>query len=167
MTPAAPHTSVRQARSCVSCHASAKTLGYGTHGGRYMKQYPKDVYVDMTTASGKPLSRNAVVQIAAIPDLQTDLDQVVTREGKQVQTVGHHWPGSRPLNKKQRDNMERIGVCLACHQDIPDGTPTAKMLNELLTRTGRTPDTDAKHKALINAINRNASGAAERAHVFP
>lgn len=167
MTPAAPHTSVRQARPCVSCHASAKTLGYGTYGGRYMKQYPKDVYVDMTTVTGKPLSRNAVAQIAAIPDLPMDLDQVVTREGKQVQTVGHHWPGSRPLNQKQRDNMERIGVCLACHQDIPDGTPTAKMLNELLMRTGRTPDTDAKHKALINAINRNASGAAERAHVFP
>jgi len=164
MTPAVPHTNVREARPCVSCHASAKALGYGTHNGRYMKQYTKDVYVDMTTAEGKPLSNKAVVQIASISDLPMDLNQVVTREGKQVQTVGHHWPGSRPLNKKQRDNMERIGICIACHQDIPDGTPSMKMLNEMLKRTGRRPSTDGEHKALVQSINRNASEHLDRTH---
>lgn len=167
MTPAAPHTSVREARPCVSCHASSKTLGYGTYGGRYMNQFIRDVYVDMTTAEGNPLSRNAVVQIAAIPDLPMDLDQVVTRNGKQVQTVGHHWPASRPLNQKQRDNMERIGVCLACHQDIPDGTSSMKMLHQILKKRGRIPTTDEKHKALIRSLNRDASDLFDRAHVLP
>ena len=167
MTPAAPHTTVREARPCVSCHASAKALGYGTHAGRYMKQFTKDVYVDLTTTDGTPLSNKAVVQIAAIPDLPMDLDQVVTRDGKQMQTVGHHWPGSRPLNKKQRDNMERIGICLACHQDIPDGTPPIKILNRILKRSGSTPSTDEGHKALIQSINRSAADNFDRAHGLP
>ncbi len=58
-----------------------------------MKQYPKDVYVDMTTAEGRPLSRNAIAQIAAIPDLQTDLDQ----KGSRFRDLSPSSPGSSGL----------------------------------------------------------------------
>ena len=167
MAPAAPHTTVREARPCVSCHASTKALGYGTHGGRYMRQFTKDVYVDLTTVEGKPLSRNAMIQISSIPDLPMGLDQVVTRDGQQVQTVGHHWPGSRPLNKKQRDNMERIGVCLSCHQDIPNGTPSIKRLSQMLKNSSRTPSTDEEHRALLQSINRNVLDIFNRVHSVP
>jgi hypothetical protein len=50
-----------------------------------------------------------------------DLDQVVTRDNKQLQTVGHHWPLSGPLTKDQRDRMEKVGVCISCHKDFTSG----------------------------------------------
>lgn len=157
MAPAAPHTTVREARSCISCHASSKALGYGTHGGRYLKQFINDFYLDVVTATGEPISGKATIQVAAIPDLPMDMDQVVTGDGRQLQTVGHHWPGSRPLNKEQRDNMERIGICLACHQDIPDGTPSIAMLTKIAKMLDKVPKTDQEHRDLIKDFTRLAA----------
>ncbi|MGD9301562.1 MAG: hypothetical protein PVI13_08305 [Desulfobacterales bacterium] len=54
-------------------------------------------------------------------DLPMDLDQIITREDEQLQTVGSHWPKSGPLTREVRDNMERVGVCLSCHQELPQG----------------------------------------------
>jgi hypothetical protein len=121
MSPAQPHTVSREARTCASCHASSKALGYGTHDGRYLKAYTKGVYVDVATAKGEIISKNAQLQIPPIPELPMDLDQVVTRDNKQLQTVGHHWPLSGPLTKEQRDRMEKVGVCISCHKDFTPG----------------------------------------------
>jgi hypothetical protein len=121
MSPAQPHTVAREARTCASCHASSKALGYGTHDGRYMKAYTKGVYVDLATATGEIISKNAQIQIPPIPELPMDLDQVVTRDDKQLQTVGHHWPLSGPLPKETRDRMEKVGVCISCHKDFTPG----------------------------------------------
>ncbi|MFH1487865.1 MAG: cytochrome C [Pseudomonadota bacterium] len=122
MAPANPHTTARQARTCASCHTMSKTLGYGTHDGRYLKAYEKGLQVDIATAQGEILSSKARLQIPAIPDLPMDLDQVVTRENEQLQTVGHHWPLSGPLPKEVRDKMEKVGTCITCHQHIPIGS---------------------------------------------
>jgi len=121
MAPAAPHTTARQPRTCASCHANSKALGYGTHDGRYMKAYTQGVHVDIATAGGEIVSKSAQFQISPIPELPMDLDQVVTREDKQVQTVGHHWPLSGPLPKEMRDHVEQVGVCIACHKDVSPG----------------------------------------------
>ncbi len=121
MSPAQPHTVSREARTCASCHASSKALGYGTHDGRYMKSYTKGVYVDVATATGEIISKNAQLQIPAIPELPMDLDQIVTRDNKQLQTVGSHWPLSSPLTKEMRDRMEKVGVCITCHKDFTPG----------------------------------------------
>jgi len=119
MAPLAPHTIAREARTCMSCHGSSKALGYGTHDGQYMKAYAEGVVVDLATAQGKIVSQNAQIQIPPIPELPMDLDQVVTREDEQVQTVGHHWPLSGPLPKEMRDRVEQTGVCIVCHEKIP------------------------------------------------
>jgi hypothetical protein len=124
MAPAAPHTRARQARSCASCHTNSKALGYGTHDGRYMNGYSKGVRVDVATAQGEMVSKHAQVQIPPIPELPMDLNQVVTRDNKQLQTVGHHWPLSGPLPKEMRDKIEKVGVCITCHQHIPVGSFT-------------------------------------------
>ena len=149
MAPAAPHTTDRTARSCTSCHATSKALGYGTHDGRYMKQYNKGVFVDIMSVTGQLVTRTAKYQISPIPDLPMDLDQVVTREGEQVQSVGQHWPLSGPLTKDQRDHMERIGVCLSCHKDIPTGTFTYRAISKVGDVLGLIPKTDQEHKKLI------------------
>jgi len=121
MAPAAPHTRAREARTCVSCHASSKALGYGTHDGRYLKAYGKGVYVDVATAKGELVSKSARPQINPIPDLPMGYDQVVSRKDEQLQTVGHHWPLSGPLPKAVRDRMEKVGICIACHKNFPAG----------------------------------------------
>lgn len=119
MAPAAPHTTSRKPRTCVSCHASSKALGYGTHDGRYLRAFIQGVNVDIATAEGDIVSRAAKFQISPIPDLPMNLDQVITRDDRQLQTVGHHWPLSGPLPKEMRDHMEQIGTCIQCHKQIP------------------------------------------------
>jgi len=79
-----------------------------------------------------------------------DLSQVVTREGKQLQTVGHHWPLSGPLSQYSREKMERVGVCISCHQDVPDGNMfiiATAAAGEVL---GLVPHHDHEHMKLLN-----------------
>jgi len=150
MTPAQPHTSSRQARECVSCHANPKTLGYGVSGGVYMKGYEADSYLDLRDAQGNVISTNAIAQFNDINELEYDLSRIVTRDGIQVMTVGHHWPLSGPLSQESREKMERIGVCIACHQDIPDGSIPVSMLVKTGGILGMVPHTDAEHSKLLN-----------------
>jgi len=149
MAPAAPHTTDRKARECASCHASAKALGYGTHGGRYLRQYTKGVYVDIMNEKGQLVTKTAQYQISPVPDLPMDLDQVVTREDEQLQTVGHHWPLDGPLTKDMRDHMERVGVCLSCHNEVPSGRFVYRVVSRLGNYLGLIPKTDAEHQKLI------------------
>jgi CDGSH-type Zn-finger protein len=149
MAPAAPHTVDRQARECTSCHATSKALGYGTHDGRYLQQYTKGIYVDIMNEKGELVTRTAKFQISPIPDLPMDLDQVVTREGEQLQTVGHHWPLDGPLTKDMRDNMERVGVCLSCHKDVPTGKFAYRVLSRAGSVVGLIPKSDKEHQKLI------------------
>ncbi|UCE82390.1 MAG: cytochrome C [Deltaproteobacteria bacterium] len=149
MAPAAPHTTDRQARECTSCHATAKALGYGTHDGRYLQQYTRGIYVDIMNEKGQLVTKTAQFQISPIPDLPMDLDQVVTREGEQVQSVGQHWPLSGPLTKDQRDHMERVGVCLSCHKEVPTGKFAYRVLSRAGSVLGLVPKTDQEHQQLI------------------
>jgi len=149
MAPATPHTVDRKARECTSCHASAKALGYGTHDGRYMRQYTNGIFVDIMNEKGELVTKNAQFQISPIPDLPMDLDQVVTREGEQLQTVGHHWPLDGPLTKDMRDHMERVGVCLSCHKDVPSGNFTYRFVSMVGSALGLVPKTDEEHQQLI------------------
>jgi hypothetical protein len=150
MSPAVPHTVRREARTCVSCHASSKALGYGIHDGRYIKKSPNDMHVDLTTVQGELIADKTKIQSAAVPDLSMDLSQVITRDGKQLQTVGSHWPASRPLDKKQRENMERVGVCISCHKDFPKKSTPRDMQEE----SERAVINDEKHGDLLIDINR-------------
>ncbi len=152
MAPAQPHTVRREARTCVTCHGSSKALGYGIYDGRYMKRSKENVYVDAATVKGELLTSRAEIQIAAIPELSMDLDQVVTREGKQLQTVGHHWPDSRPLDQEQRDNMERVGVCIGCHLNFPEKTDTIAEGDKVGRMAGKGPITDVEHEKLLKSI---------------
>jgi hypothetical protein len=90
-----------------------------------MNGYTNGVRVDVATAQGEMVSKHAKIQIPPIPELPMNLDQVVTRDNKQLQTVGHHWPLSGPLPKEMRDKIEKVGVCITCHQHIPVGSFTA------------------------------------------
>ncbi|MCP4601952.1 MAG: cytochrome C [Proteobacteria bacterium] len=150
MSPVNPHTSGK-ARSCASCHASPKALGYGIDRGELNRPWNESVVVDLATADGKVIPKKARSQIEPIPGLEADWSRFVTEGGKQLQTVGHHFSRSRPLNDKERNNTEREGVCLACHQDIPDD-PAVNLLHHVAAHLDVLPDSDKTHADLLNKI---------------
>lgn len=150
MSPAQPHTVSSEARDCASCHTNPKTLGYGINGGKYMQGYDKDRYADLRDKDGNPIAKNSRPQFSKMEDLPIDLSQVVTRDGKQLQTVGHHWPLSAPLSQEQRERMERAGVCIACHKDIPDGNVAMSIISAAGNKLGMTPHSDMEHSKLLN-----------------
>ncbi len=113
-----PHTAGRQARDCESCHNNPKALGYGIGGGRFLKGYDKGFTVDLETAQGQIIPKRTQIQSQAIPSLDHDLSQIVTRDGKQLVTVGSHWPLTSPLPQEMREKMERTGLCMGCHQNM-------------------------------------------------
>jgi len=152
MSPTQPHTMTKHARSCESCHASEKALGYGIGGGRIMRRPDKPIYVDLETPEGKVLSRLARVQFAAVQGLSFDWSRVVTPEGKQVQTVGHHFKLSRALNNEERQHMSRAGICLSCHKEIPSGSLAVSLLHHIAAATGQIPTTPAEHDAHVHHI---------------
>ena len=149
MAPAAPHTVDWRARACTSCHAEAKALGYGTHDGRYLQGYSEGVYVDIMNEKGELITKTAVYQISPVPELTMDLDNIVNREDKQLQTVGHHWPLDGPLPKEVRENMERQGVCLSCHQEIPEGRFVYRVISTVGDALSMIPATDEEHQKLV------------------
>ncbi len=157
MTPAHPHTVSRQARECTSCHANPKTLGYGVNGGIYMQNYNTDRYLDLRLPDGSNISKKSTPQFNAVPELDMDLSQVVTREGEQLQTVGHHFQMSGPLSQHQREKMERVGVCVSCHQSLPDGDLAISAIVATGDLLKMSPHTDKEHSDLLNADIRLAA----------
>jgi len=118
MSPIQPHTIQKHARTCESCHVSNKALGLGIDG---TQDPSKTTIVDIMSASGEILPKKVDEQIPAIPNLKHDYSKFLDENGTQLMTVGHHFKLSGPLDKSQRDKLDRRGVCLSCHQDIPSG----------------------------------------------
>ncbi len=132
IAPVQPHTVSKRARSCESCHNNPVAMGYGISGGRLMAPPDKPYVVDIKTQDGRVVPERARVQINAIPDLPSDWSRFVTETGKQLQTVGHHFKGSRPLNSRERALLDRRGVCLACHKKpFPQVEPAGFLLDHL------------------------------------
>lgn len=152
MSPVQPHTQRKEARKCESCHADAKALGYGIDGGSLMRPPDEEVIADLETADGHILPQDYEVQIAAIKGLKADWSQFVNAKGEQTQTVGHHLKGSRPLNDKERALIDRQGVCLACHKEIPSESLAVSLLHHVAYHTGQLPETTKKHNTLLNKI---------------
>ncbi len=149
MSPLHPHTMTKHARTCESCHASDKALGYGIGGGKLTRPWDEETIVDLETTDGYILSQRARTQMAAIKGLSADWTRIVTEDGRQLQTVGHHFQASRPLNNKERAHMDRQGVCLSCHQEIPDGSLAVSLLHHVAEFAGQLPDTPEKHDSLL------------------
>ncbi len=153
MSPVQPHTIQKEARSCEDCHSEAVTMGYGIGGGKYYSDPSKDFFVDLETADGEVLPEKVNVQKPGIPNLTMDWSRFVTEKGKQLQTVGHHFKLSRPLNNAERSKLDRRGVCLACHKTIPDKDIAVSLMHHVAKYGGLIVDNDA-HKSILNKITR-------------
>lgn len=131
LAPLNPHTTSKASRDCSDCHGSQVAMGYGMDGGLYDTEPHIARYADVVTANRENVSRFTKAQISAIKDLHGDFMQLLNAEGKQVQTVDTHWPTSMPLTVAQRDRLARSGTCMACHQDMPNGSIPIKMLGKV------------------------------------
>ncbi len=128
MAPVNPHTVQKEARHCESCHDNPAALGYGIGGGKYFADRSEDLVVDLMTAGGVVLPNRVTVQKPAIPNLHMDWSRFVDEQGHQLQTVGHHFKLSGPLSGEARSDLDRRGVCLACHQTIPNRDPAVSLM---------------------------------------
>ena len=121
MSPVQPHTVTKKSRPCESCHTSAKAMGYGINGGKYFADQTKTTITDLMTADQRVLPHQVDEQIPAIPNLKHDYSVMIDENGTQVQTVGNHWKLSAALDNETRAKLDRRGMCLSCHQSIPEG----------------------------------------------
>jgi len=150
MSPLYPHTVQKEARNCESCHNDPKALGYGINAGKFYADPSKEHYADLVTVQGKGISQMMTPQLAPIPNLTYDWSRFVSEDGKQLQTVGHHFKLSRPLSRQERAHMERQGVCLACHKEIPKESLAVTVLHHIAAVTELLPKTNKQHSALLH-----------------
>ena len=149
MAPIQPHTISKEGRTCESCHTTAKAMGMGITGSRTTKDPSMTTITDIMTADGKVLPTIVDEQMPAIANLHHDYSKFLEVNGTQLQTVGHHWTLSQPLNKAQRDKLDRSGVCLSCHQDIPKGNLAVSALTHMADMAEVSIDNKV-HKKIVN-----------------
>jgi hypothetical protein len=88
-TPVQPHAVTRQALRCEQCHASAKALGLGEHG---------------LAVWGEGWH------------LKNPLTRIVDEQGTPVQEIVRL--DARPFTKEEMGRIDRMNVCLSCHQSM-------------------------------------------------
>ena len=140
MAPVHPHTVQKEARHCESCHANDAALGYGIGGGKYLVDPSQDFMVDLMTADKELLPENVTMQKPGIKNLKMDWSRFVDEEGNQLQTVGHHFKLSGPLDAATRAKLDRRGVCLSCHITIPDKDLAVSLMSHIAKYGGITID---------------------------
>ncbi len=151
MSPVQPHTITKRARECESCHTSEKALGLGIGSGKYFSDPRKDFIVDLMDADMQVLPKRTDQQVPAIKNLTTDYSSFIDENGTQLMTVGHHWKLSQPLDKAQRAKLDRRGVCLSCHQDIPQGDLAISTMAHIAQMTSLNID-KKQHNNILNKI---------------
>jgi hypothetical protein len=151
MSAVQPHTISKESRTCESCHTSAKALGLGIGGGKLNGDPSKDTIVDLMTADGRVLPTKVDQQIPRIANLKNDYSRFIDENGTQLQTVGHHWKLSAPLNAEQRSKTDREGMCLACHKNMPDGDLAVSALVHITKMAGLEID-KKEHGSILNKL---------------
>lgn len=153
LAPLNPHTTSLESRECADCHGNMTAMGYGIDGGRYDSEPQVTRYADAVDENGENISNYTQAQISAIKGLHGDFMQLLNKEGKQMQTIDSHWPTSMPLTTAQRDVLSRDGTCLACHQDIPDGSIPIRMLGKIAEVANLSFASEEAHEQLLRENN--------------
>lgn len=153
LAPLNPHTTSLESRDCADCHGNTAAMGYGIDNGAYDAQPQVTRYADAVDENGENISQYTQAQISAIKGLHGDFMQLLNREGKQMQTIDSHWPGSMPLTASQREVLSRGGTCLTCHQDIPDGSIPIRMLGKIAEVANLSFASGEAHEQLLRENN--------------
>jgi len=149
MAPVQPHTVSKKSRTCESCHTSLKAQGKGINGGKYFSDQTKSTIVDLMDANQRLLVKGIDEQISAIPNLKHDYSVMIDENGTQVQTVGSHWRLSQALDKNILDKMDRSGVCLSCHKEIPNKSLAVSVIGHIKQMSGIDLN-NSMHKEIVH-----------------
>lgn len=117
-----------------------------------MRPPDEKIVVDLETVDGQILPDQAVTQMESIANLSNDWSRIVSEEGQQLMTVGHHFKLSRALNNEERARIDRRGTCIACHQEIPNESLAVSLLHHVAKYSGQLPKTNEQHAALVHKI---------------
>jgi len=131
-------------------------MGYGISGGELYEDPSTKIVMDLSDHEGNVLAHNVDTQFASIPNLNHDWSQIIDSNGKQVQTVGHHFSGSRPLNKSELMKLDRRGVCVSCHQTVPDGDLAVDLMSHVAEYGSVEIDNNRHHSILGKSIKLSA-----------
>jgi hypothetical protein len=112
--PIQPHTVSRRGRDCENCHSQPKALGLGS--GHYVSGF------------------NGL-------DIPFELERIVDESGNQIQGTSH--VGARPFNKEEIQKIERVNVCIGCHQEMP-----SSFWKNVIEKWGVVKDNKAHHDVL-------------------
>ena len=149
MSPVQPHTITKASRACESCHSSDKAMGYGIESGKYFADQTKTTIIDLMSANKKLLVKQVDEQIPATPNLTQDYSVMLDENGTQVQTVGNHWTLSQALDNETRAKLDRRGVCMSCHQEIPHKSLAVSAMVHVSQMAGVKIDNDF-HKQIVH-----------------
>jgi hypothetical protein len=145
------HTVQKEARACESCHSNPKAMGYGIEGGKVFSDQTQDWNVGLKTASGKMIAKKFKIQKPKIDNFGIDWSRFVDENGTALQTVDNHWDLAAALSNEQRSKLDRRGVCLSCHKDIPEGNLAVSAMTHIAEMTDITID-KKEHQSILNKI---------------
>lgn len=94
--PAVPHTTVRDGRTCVSCHLDPLALGFG-RGSLELSKGGEWSFTPQFANLQDGLPADAWIAFPSGPGIGTRTD-------------------ARPLNETELDRVLRVGACLTCHE---------------------------------------------------
>ncbi len=158
MAPLHPHTVQEEARTCESCHNNSKAMGYGINGGDLYSSPDKNIVMDLTDIKGNPIAMQIDTQFNAIANLKNDWSVIIDGDGNQVQTVGHHFSGSRALNSEELSKLDRRGVCISCHRTVPDEDLAVDIVSHIAEFSDFELDKEG-HDSILNKSVRVAAWA--------
>ncbi len=80
------------------------------------RQYKKQLIlsgipIGLMTADKEVLPEKVTTQKTGIKNLKMDWSRFIDEQGNQLQTAGHHFKLSDPLDAETRSKLDRYGVC--------------------------------------------------------
>lgn len=165
LAPVQPHANTAVARTCESCHTDPKAIGYGEAKSRSAAKLEGDKPFFANQGPGLfgdiPSSTRAKAQIPGIKDFPYTWDQLLTRNGKQVQNMP--LPKDRPLSEVERNVVEREGLCVACHKhyNTPVWDRVRARMRDVLNVKGRALKPEEHDRAVEAALLSMSGGVAQ------
>jgi hypothetical protein len=145
------HTVQKEARECESCHSNPQAMGYGIEGGKIFGDQTEDWNVGLKTADGRMIPMKFKIQKPKIDNFGIDWSRFVDENGTPLQTVDNHWNLAGALSNEQRSKLDRRGVCLSCHKDIPEGNLAVSAMTHIAEMAHVEID-NKEHQGILNKI---------------
>lgn len=80
-----------------------------------------------------------------------DYSQFIDENGTELMSVGNHFRLSHALNGAQRDKLDRRGVCISCHLEIPEGNLAISAMHHI-SDMAELNINNSEHQSILNKI---------------